>query len=95
MTMVLTAWRRIRVMPLGCLPGAEPTWIDPSGVHAECAGQLLATRLSTTGTMLGYGNGRWIGVPEMVVEPRGAFERQSVFIYFSVAQQAFIADQNP
>ena len=53
MTMVLTAWRRIRVMPLGCLPGAEPTWIDPSGVHAECAGQLLATRLSTTGTMFG------------------------------------------
>ena len=74
MPMVLTAWRRIRVMSVGCLPGAEPTWIDPSAVHAECADQPSATRLSTTGTMLGYGKGRWIGAPEMVVEPRGALE---------------------
>lgn len=95
MKIVLTAWRRIRVMPAGCLLGAEPTWIDLLGVHAECAGQLLATQLSTTGTMLGYCNGRWIGVPEVVVEPRGAFERQSIFMHFSVAQQAFIANQNP
>lgn len=74
MPMVLTAWRRIRVMSVGCLPGAEPTWIDPSAVHAECADQPSATRLSTTGTMLGCGNGRWIVDPELVVEPRGALE---------------------